>query len=500
MLSKGNEVFRKYTDTATFEKIIEFETFGAMWERSVREFGKSKAIMDEGREFSYAELDRDAAQFRGVLAKAGFSKGDRVGIFAVNSYAFVKAFVAAATAGITALIMPPQLDEKTVFGCCMKYGLKGVVCDDATAPKTKLAASKFVALSVSETAEPVPEALMNRADPCVIMFTGGTTGKSKGALLSHGALMQGAVNGCYGYREVFGQKYILVLPLSHVFGLVRNLLTSLYTGSELFICRNNKDMFRDIAAFRPTILVAVPALLEMAYGLSKQFGRNMLGDSMKYVIAGAAIVPPYLVREYAKIGISVFPGYGLTESANLVSGNPDSLNRPDSVGLIYPNQEVRFVEGEIWLKGANIMSAYVGEEETPFTADGWFRTGDLGRMDEDGFLYITGRIKEIIVLSNGENVSPAEVEAQFNTCELIQDSQVFEDVTENGQHILALEVVPRASEVKKLNAEEPGAVISEALQKINRTLPAYQRVSRIEIRTSDFERTPSMKIVRYKKC
>ena len=146
------------------------------------------------------------------------------------------------------------------------------------------------------------------------------------------------------------------------------------------------------------------------------------------------------------------------------------------------------------------MSGYIGEEEAPFTEDGWFRTGDLGRVDEDGFLYITGRIKEIIVLSNGENVSPAELEAQFNTCELIQDSQVFEDVTESGQHILALEVVPRASEIKKLGTENPGPAIIEALQKINSTLLPYQRVSRIEIRTSDFERTPSMKIVRYKKC
>src|SRR5699024_4929978 len=117
--------------------------------------------------------------------------------------------------------------------------------------------------------------------------------------------------------------------LTHVFGLIRNLMTSLYTGSTLFICRNNKDMFKDIAVFRPDILVLVPALAEMALGLSKQFGRNMLGDSLKTIICGAAFVPPYLIAEYKKLGVSLFPGYGLTESANLVSGNAETETKPD---------------------------------------------------------------------------------------------------------------------------------------------------------------------------
>ena len=161
--------------------------------------------------------------------------------------------------------------------------------------------------------------------------------------------------------------------------------------------------------------------------------------------------------------------------------------------------EYRIVENELWLKGSNMMDGYVGAQETDAYEDGWFKTGDLVRMDDDGFLYITGRIKEVIVLPTGENISPAELEAKFNDLPFIQDSQVFEDMDENGRHFLSLEVVPRATEAAKLGADA-GRIITEALQAVNEKLQPYERVSKIVIRDSDFARTPSMKIVRYKKC
>jgi long-chain acyl-CoA synthetase len=258
-------------------------------------------------------------------------------------------------------------------------------------------------------------------------------------------------------------------------------------------------MFRDIAAFKPTILVMVPALAEMALNLSAQFNRNMLGDDLKTIICGAASVAPYLVKAYHQNGIALLPGCGLTESANLVSGNPESLRLSDSVGLMFPNQEYRIEDGELWLKGTNIFTGYIGEEEEAFTEDGWFKTGDLARVDEDGFLYITGRIKEIIVLPNGENVSPAEVEARFNALDFVQDSQVFEDQNEQGKPILALEIVPRQAVLATKGAEDAKSYMMQELEKVNRSLQGYQQVNRIVIREQDFERSPSMKIVRYKK-
>ena len=260
-------------------------------------------------------------------------------------------------------------------------------------------------------------------------------------------------------------------------------------------------MFKDIAIFKPTIIVLVPAVAEMALNLTKQFHKNMLGD-IKTVICGAAKVAPYLILEYKKIGINLLAGYGLTESANLVSGNPESLAKPDSVGIPYPNQEFKVVNDELWIKGLNMMDGYVGVPGANEEAyeDGWFKTGDLVRWDEDGYLYITGRCKEIIVLPTGENVSPAEVEIYFNELPEVQDSQVFEDVDEHGNHFLALEVVPRMVELVKVDAEDKMKWLTEALQKVNMKLPPFERVSRIAIRDTDFQRTPAMKIVRYHKC
>lgn len=501
------ELFRPYTDPVEFDQIIEYNTVNEMWEHSLKKYADLIAISCNGLTHTFKSLESDAAKFRTTLKSLGLNRGDRVGLYAKNSYEFVYMYLGIVTSGYCGLIMPPHLDEKTVYGCTLKYSLKAICYGADLEEKinfTRGVNPSFPLISSNSlgTVDTPMVNDLNKKDPAVIMFTGGTTGKSKGALLSHGALMQGCVNGCYGTWNVFKQKYLLILPFSHVFGLVRNLMTSLYTGSNLFICLNNKDMFRDCAIFNPSIIVMVPAIAEMALNLSRQFKRNMLGASVKYIICGAANVPPYLIEEYHKLGVTLLAGYGLTETANLVSGNPKNLEKSDSVGYPYPHQEFKIVDGELWIKGPNLMDAYVGEDEENKKAfvDGWFKTGDLARFDDEGMLYIVGRSKEIIVLPTGENISPAEVETNFYNLKIVQDCQVFEDINENGKHILVLEVVPRMSELNNINTDDKMKYLMEELQKVNMTLLPFERMSKIVIRDKDFERTPSMKIVRYHKC
>lgn len=502
MSDNARERFRPYCTPEEFEKITELDTVTEMWERCLRDYACLTAIEFNGESHTYRELEEDAARFRAVLAES-LKDGARVGIFIPNSYSFVRVYLAVVTLGMTAVVLPPHLSKEAVEGCCAGFGLDAVVFDPSLAEGVSSAKAAFAGklfISADEGGEKSEKMkACHGKTPCVMMFTGGTTGKNKCALLSNTAVMQGTVNGCYGYSPVFNQRYLLVLPFSHVFGLIRNLMTVLYTGSTLYICKSNKEMFKDIAKFRPTVMVMVPALAEMALTLSKQFGRNMLGDDLKTIVCGAAAVAPYLIREYDKLGISLLQGYGLTESANLVSGNPESLKNPESIGLPYPNQEFKIVDGELWLKGKNMMDGYVGAQgEEPFT-DGWFRTGDLVRIDDDGFMYITGRIKEIIVLPSGENISPAELETKFNALPFIQDSQVFEDENKRGKKILALEVVVRQTVLAAMKPENPVKFVTEELEKVNQSLPEFQRVTRITVRDTDFERTKSMKIVRYKK-
>jgi len=494
-----NEKFKKYTDEETFSKIVDYPNVTSMWEHSVSEYSENVAIVD-GESYTYSRLDADVAAFRTVLKDNGAAPGSLIGILCPNSYGFVKAFLAATTFGVPAVLMPTHLDAGTVFGIASKFGMKAVVYDESLEEKVAVLKEKDPAVacipSTATSDEKTPAIPVPTEAPAAILFTGGTTGKSKGAKLSQRALLAGTKNGCYGIKEIFEQRYLLVLPLTHVFGLIRNLMSSLYTGSALYICRNNKDMFRDVAVFRPTIMVLVPALAEMALNLSAQFGRNMWGPDLKTVICGAAPVAPYLVKEYAKLGVALLPGYGLKESANLVSGNPEALRKPESVGLIYDGMEYKIVDGELYLKGVNMMDGYVTPEDNAIAyEDGYFKTGDLVRIDDEGYLYITGRSKEIIVLSTGENVSPAELEVKFCAIDAIADCLVY-DTEENGRQMLVLEVLPRMTKIKELGIKDIYAHIKAETDKVNETLPSFEKINKLIIRDTDFIRTPAMKIAR----
>ena len=495
-------VFAKYTSKENIERIKCFDSVAELWETSVKEFANEPALADNARSLTYAELDKEVAKFRSVLLEKGLKQGDFIGVYAPNTLEWVKAYLAVETLGAVAVLLPPHLPEQALFGCGMKFGMKAIVYHPALQAKIDALNAmphKMTLISALETSsKETPANKVNPKDPAAIIFTGGTTGKSKGALLNNKALCRGSCNGCYGIPDVFNQRYLLVLPLTHVFGLVRNLLTSLQTGSCLFITQNNKDMFKDIAMFRPTILVMVPALAEMCLNLSKQFKKNMLGDSLTHIICGASTVPPYLVKEYKQFHITLLPGYGLTESANLVSGNPLSEYKAASVGFPYPGQELKVVDGELWIKGDNVMDCYYNDPEEnalAFSEDGFFKTGDLVRFDEEEFLFIVGRIKEIIVLPTGEKISPFDLENKFDELDIVQDCMVYLE-EETGR--LCVQVYPRMVELAKLNLSDPEKYIKEEINKINNLLPSFMRVSKVIIRKDDFVRTPAMKIIRGK--
>ena len=497
---EGNELkFKAFCDEQTFNKIVDYKSVQDLFRHSVSEYADKVAISDE-EEVTYSRLSDEVACYRGVLRQAGVKKGDLVGILLPNSYDAVKAFFAVATSGAVAVLFPVQLPPQAIFGCTMKYGLKAIVTNADLMPNTDMAKGTkkdLAVLDIKQTAEPCEMTEVGSKDPCAMLFTSGTTGQSKGVLLNHLAITTGAKNGCYGYPDVFFQRYVLILPLTHIFGLIRNLMTSIYTGSAMRICRNTKDMFKDIAIFRPSILVLVPALVEMTLNLSRQLGRNMFGPDVKTIICGAAMVPPYLVREYEKLGIKLLPGYGLTESSNLVSGNPESSEHPESVGYLYPGLQAKVVDGELWIKGPNVMDCYLNDpaETQASFVDGWFRTGDLVRFDENQRLYITGRLKELIVLATGENISPQEIENTFDMIDDIQDCLVTHKA-EGGMDILTLEVLPRMANLKAKGVQDIGAYLTAEINEVNAKLPSHCRINNIVIRDKDFARSPSMKVLR----
>ncbi|MCF0174986.1 MAG: AMP-binding protein [Bacteroidales bacterium] len=448
--------------------------------------------------YTYAEFGKRIARRRAFLNSLGIKKGDKVAIFERNSIDAIEMFLAATSAGYVAINLPSMLPGPAVVGCCARFDVSVLVVRDEFKEAVAGAPCKVVpSASIADVEAPV--AVVDRNEPAAIFFTGGTTGAPKGAILPHRAIMRGSFNALYAPgAQLTGDRYIAFLPLSHVFGLIASTLGAFYRGATWFAAEDMKATIGKIPVIKPTKLVLVPGLCEVLIGLTKMYGPQFLGGQLKAIITGAALVPPRLGVEFNKLGIEFYQGYGMTEGANLTSANANVSEKPDSVGKIYPEQEAKIVDGELWYRGDNTFLGYYKDPENTaatLTEDGWVKTGDLARFDEDGFLYITGRIKNIIILANGENISPEVIEDRYYKYPTVRDCLVKE-VVENGEGVIAIEILPLMQAFEGKTPQEIEAYFRNLVEEVNAASPSVQRVTKLIIRTEDFKRTGSLKVAR----
>lgn len=459
-----------------------------------QKWGDLPALSDTVNTYSYSKMCNDIAHKRALLNSLDLQKGDQVAILDNSTPDAVEMFLAVTSAGYVAINLPSQLPEQAVVGCCLKFDVKVLAYGEAFGKIAELAPCRTLKISELGSAT-APAATVSPDDPAAIFFTGGTTGAPKGAILPHRAIMRGSLNGCFGPgKQLACHRYANVLPLSHVFGLIKGTMSVLYTGGLWVSGKDVKDTLGKIRTIQPTCIVAVPGICEILMGLVKIYGKIFLGGELRFIIAGAANVPPKLIKEFDEIGISLFAGYGMTEGGNLTSGNVDVKERPTSVGKIYPGQEVKLVDGELWVRGDNVFLGYYGDPEKTaevLTDDGWLKTGDLARFDEDGYMYITGRIKNLIILSNGENISPESLEEPFYKCDRLKDCLVKE---EDG--VIAIEILPRLEEFAGMDWSEIEKYFSNLLTEVNSTLPSTHRIAKLIVRKEDFKRTGTLKVSR----
>lgn len=457
-------------------------------------WGDRTALSDTVNTYTYSQMCARIARRRGFLAAQGLKKGDKVAIFERTSIDALEMFLAVTSFGGIAILLPSQLPAQAVVGSCMKFGVSMLAVRDEFKDLAAGAPCKVVPSS-SMADEPAPAAEVCKDDPAAIFFTGGTTGAPKGAVLPHRALMRGAFNGIFAPgSQLSGERYICFLPLSHVFGLICSTLSVLYAGAEWFSAEDMKATIGKLPMIKPTKLVLVPGLCEILLGLAKMYGPQFFGGRLKMIISGAANVPPRLMTEFDKLGIELLAGYGMTEGANLTSGNKDVKTKPTSVGKIYPGQETKVVDGELWFRGDNVFLGYYGDPEktaATLTEDGWLKTGDLVEFDDEGYLYIVGRIKNIIVLSNGENVSPEVIEEPFYQDPAVRDCLVKED-----DGAIAIEILPNMPAFEGKPWEEVEQFFNGLVDRINAELPSTHRVSKVKVRKEDFKRTGSLKVAR----
>lgn len=402
----------------------------------------------------------------------------------------------------------------------------------------------FGAEQIEEGNHSFEQIQINPDEMHILLFTSGTTGNAKGVCLSHKNICSNIMS-TYGIVKVKRNDQVLsVLPIHHTYECTLGCLLVLYSGACISYCEGLRYINQNIQEFKPTIFLCVPLLLEKMYKkiettvakslpkyekegthiidnipfplslIVKTKVRNSLGGRIRAFIVGAAPLNPSYVNSYKKLGMKALQGYGLTECSPLVAGNNDFYIKSDSVGLPIPNVEYKIDhpndagEGEIIVKGPNVMLGYYqNEEETnKVLKDGWFHTGDLGKIDQDGWLYITGRCKTVIVTKNGKNIYPEELEQYLNESPLISESLVTglndkeaDDTYVNAQIFPNIDAIKEYLKVSVPQKAEIRAVIADIVASINKRLPNYKHIKSFKIKDSEFEKTTTQKIKRYGK-
>ncbi len=379
-------------------------------------------------------------------------------------------------------------------------------------------------------------------DLCAILFTSGTTGTGKGVMLTHKNLTAATISSCAS-MDVYNSKctFVSVLPMNHSYEVTCEHLALANIGATTFFNDSLKNVMRNFAKVKPTNLVLVPLFIEtmhkkiwseiakkkmtgkvkfgmklsnflLFFGIDirrKLFGEilDAFGGNLVGIISGGAPLEAHLIKDFRAFGITILEGYGITECSPLVAVNRYGKERAHSVGTavefcqVKTDAEDGVSTGELLVKGDNVMMGYYKNEEATrevFTEDGWFKTGDIGHIVRDGYIFITGRKKNLIILSNGKNIYPEEIESYMSHCDTIAEGVIVGRKNQNGEIVITALVYPNQEMFEGKSKDEIQAAVKEQINTVNKKLPVYKQIREVEIRDTEFEKTTSRKIKRYK--
>lgn len=373
-----------------------------------------------------------------------------------------------------------------------------------------------------------------------IVFTSGTTGKGKGVMLSQANIGLDMTLGMYNFDIT--RKTLHVLPPHHTFGSTVNYVGHLSQGCEVYISSGIKHVSDEIKEQQPTHLILVPAFLEVMnrkiWATARKEGKEGLlkammkvsdglrkigidirrklfasvlsafGGKLELIICGGAKLDEEIIRTFDSLGITILNGYGITECSPLISANRNKYQKPGSVGTPILACRVKIDnpdengEGEICVKGPNVMLGYYNNPDATaevFDKDGFFHTGDYGKLDDEGWIYITGRKKNLIILSNGKNVYPEEIEADLQKVEGISEVVVYagESRVQKDKITIVAEIYPDADLLKDKGINNIQEYFEEQVKALNAKMPPYKAVKRVKLRDTEFQKNTSRKITRF---
>lgn len=520
---------------------------------------------------TYKEAGEDIKTFGTALLNRDAKK---VAVIGKNRYEWCITYLATTTSGL--VIVPldkllPEIEienlikrsEADIIVCDEKYlekikdlknsnstNLKTIICMDKVTDKDieyfydvknegqkqiEMKDTKYDNISIDEN------------KMAVLLFTSGTTSEPKGVMLSQKNICVN-IEDMATYSKMYSTDTILsVLPLHHTFECTISFLYGFYSGVCIAFCDGLKYYAQNLKEYNVTIIVAVPALLEVIYkkikkgieesGQKEKFEKGVkisefllklhidlrkkifkavrknLGENIRIIYYGAAQMEKETIKGYYNIGIDSVQGYGLTETSPILTAETDKYHKSGTVGICFPALEMKIINknedgaGEICAKGASIMLGYYKNDELTKKAideEGWFKTGDYGYFDEEGFLHLTGRKADIIVLKNGKNVYPDEIEGLINKLPYIKESMVFARNKTKTDTLLEAKIVYDEKELKKefsnidLNDKNSieEKIMKDIKEKVNVNLANYKHVKKILLTTEEMEKTTTSKIKR----
>lgn len=340
-----------------------------------------------------------------------------------------------------------------------------------------------------------------------ILFTSGTTGLSKGVMLLHSNFIDNTM--CQDNESTSEDVLLSVLPIHHVYCFTCDILLSLRYGVTVCVNDSMMHIAQNLKFFQPTIILLVPMIAETIYRKIKSavdadpsldinaVAKAVFGGKLRGIYSGGAYLNPKLAEAYHGFGVPIAQGYGMTEcSPRISTAHLDDTNS-GSIGTIVNGCEVKIVDGEIWAKSPSVMAGYYKNPEATaeaLTEDGWLRTGDLGYVDSTRHLYITGRKKNLIILSNGENVSPEELENKFSGLDWLSEVLIY---AEEG--MITAEIYPNQEYLEANGADKVEELFRNHVQEINKTVSTAKSIRRMRIRDVEFDKTTSKKIKRDQK-
>jgi long-chain acyl-CoA synthetase len=527
-----------------------------MFERSAKEYpNRVMSKIKRGgvwREYTFGEVLGYVRKMAEYLKEKGIKKGDFVALVSENRPEWGWGYLAIQWAGGTVIPLDARLTDVERRFLMDFAGVKGVICSrdylmEMEEAKKELKFDFILSMEdldkIFEKYKGIDRVELNEEDLAEILFTSGTTGSPKGVMLTHKNIVSD-LEGLYQIIDVNeNDVFFSILPLHHVYECTGGFLAPIYVGASVAYASSLRPnvMLEEMREIRPTVWLTVPLILEKIYqkilktlneqkgvkkvliNLMKTFAKERLSkrikaslglDRVRYVISGGAALPEWVSKGLEDLGFPILQGYGLSETSPILTLNPPHSPRNKSVGLPIPGVEIRLFEvnergeGEIAAKGPMVMKGYYKNEKATKEVfyDGWFLTGDIGYFDEDGYLYITGRKKAVIVTKGGKNIYPEEIENKLTESPYIEEVLVFGAINpETGEEEVQALVYPNLDEVRSI-AHKMGRVpdddfiyelISKEIERLSKDLAPYKRIKRFALRYEEFPKTTTRKIKRH---